>query len=176
MCATRQSLSSPGRPSYWSAVLATLAAVLAAGCSLPEAAASTKPSRQDVFPPDMVLDAAQQRAALDAMRAAGAGVAVRPLVAAQNGVRWSDVETAVRNVADKQFLGVFGIEAKPEVFTAGLQTEDGQPGSITVRRQVDGRIVAHADIGIFSNFTKEQKFENAFDAEMRRLGAIPRPQ
>jgi hypothetical protein len=153
-----------------------LAGSFLAGCTLPDASASTKPSQQDVFPPDVVLDASQQRAALDAMRSAGAGVAVRPLVAAQNGVRWSDVETAVRNVADTQFLGVFGVESKPEVFTAGLQTEDGQPGSVTVRRQADGRIVAHADIGIFSNFAKEQQFEDAFDAEMRRLGAIPRPQ
>jgi hypothetical protein len=45
-----------------------------------------------------------------------------------------------------------------------------------VRLQADGRIVAHADIGIFSNFTKEQEFEAAFDTEMRRLGAIPRPR
>jgi hypothetical protein len=155
---------------------ALLVGALAAGCSLPDAAASTKPARQDVFPPDVVLDGTQQRQLLDAMRAAGAGVPVRPLVAAQNGVRWSDVETAVRNVADVQFLGVYGVASKPDVLTAGLQTEDGQPGTVTVRLQADGRIVAHADIGIFSNFTKEQEFEAAFDTEMRRLGAIPRPR
>lgn len=176
MCATRHPCPSHARPSYWSAAAVALAGSLVAGCALPDAAASSKPSREDAFPPDVVLDPAQQRAALDAMRTAGAGVPVRPLVAAQNGVRWSDVETAVRNVADRQFLGVFGAESRADVFTAGLQTEDGQPGSVTVRRQADGRIVAHADIGIFSNFAKEQEFESAFDAEMRRLGAIPRPQ
>lgn len=176
MCAMRPQLPSPARPSYWSALAVLLAGALAAGCSLPDAAASTKPSREDVFSPDVVLDGAQQGQVLDAMRAAGAGVPVRPLVAARDGVRWADVETAVRNVADVQFLGVYGVESKPDVFTAGLQTEDGQPGTVTVRRQADGRIVAHADIGVFSNFTKEQQFEAAFDAEMRRLGAIPRPQ
>ena len=176
MCALQHPHPSPARPSYWSGVAASLVVALAAGCSQPDAAASVKPSPHDAFPPNVVLDDAQQRAALDAMRAAGAGVPVRPLVVAEHGVRWSDVETAVRNVADDQFLGVYGVVSKPDVFTAGLQTEDGQPGSVTVRRQPDGRIIAHADIGIFSNFTKEQAFESAFDAELRRLGSIPRPR
>ena len=163
-------------PSYWSDAAVSLLLALAAGCSQPDAAASVKPSPHDPFPPDVVLSDSQQRAVLDAMRAAGAGVPVRPLVVAEHGVRWSDVETAVRNVADDQFLGVYGVVSKADVLTAGLQTEDGQPGSVTVRRQGDGRIVAHADIGIFSNFTKEQAFETAFDAELRRLGSIPRPR
>ena len=176
MCASQDLHPSRARPSYWSAVAASLVAALTAGCSQPDAAASVKPSPHDTFPPDVVLGDPQQRAVLDAMRSAGAGVPVRPLVVAEHGVRWSDVETAVRNVADEQFLGVYGVVSKPDAFTAGLQTEDGQPGSVTVRRQADGRIVAHADIGIFSNFTKEQAFETAFDAELLRLGAIPRPR
>jgi hypothetical protein len=160
------------RPSYWSACCA----LLLAGCSLPDAASSTVPAPDDQFPPDLVLDAGKQRLVLDAMRGPGAGLPLKPLVAAPQGVRWSDVETAVRNVADKQFLGVAGVQSTDHEFRAELQTPDGQDAHIVVRLAPDGRITGDVTIGIFSQPGAERRFEQAFDAELARLGAIPKPQ
>jgi hypothetical protein len=160
------------RPSYWSACCA----LLLAGCSAPDAASTTAPGPGDILPPNLVLDGREQRELLDAMRAPGAGLAVKPLVPAPDGVRWSDVETAVRNVADKQFLGVAAVESTPTEFRAELQTQDGQDAKVVVQLGLDGRITADATIGIFSQLGAERRFEKAFDAELLRLGAIPKPQ
>ncbi len=155
---------------YWPVV------VLLSGCTQPDAATTDIDSPADEFPPSVVLDSKQQAQVLADMRAAAQGYAPRPLVTAPDGVRWSDVTMAIRNVADKQFLGYVSAESTADQCTVWVQMPDGQDGTIVARRDAGGRITATARLGVLGEPKQEQEFVVAFDAELRRLGAIARPQ
>jgi hypothetical protein len=110
------------------------------------------------------------------MRQPTAGYQARPLVPAVDHVRWSDVPTAVRNVASRQFLGVQSFESGADRCVATLLTADGQDGTVTVERISSGDFTTVVSIGVFPDAQRDELFAKAFAAEMLRLGAIPRPQ
>lgn len=152
-----------------------LLAALAAGCA-PDAASTDVRGRGDLFDPDVVLTGASAEAAVSAMQVPAAGRPTRPLQAAPAGVRWSDVPMAIRNVASVTFHGVASVaEAMDEVDAVTL-AGDGQRGRVRATRDAGGAVRLDVQLGTFPDAARDGAFARALEAELRRLGAIPRPQ
>ena len=150
--------------------------VALSGCGGPDAASTNARWEGDQFAPNVVLSGASADAAVGGMRAPTAGYQARPLVAAADGVRWSDVKMAIRNVAEQSYLGVQSIEATDALVTAAIISADGQRGSVRVTKGAAGEITAQVQLGTFPDPRADGAFAQGFDREMRRLGAIARPQ
>ncbi|RLS47166.1 MAG: hypothetical protein DWH86_00965 [Planctomycetota bacterium] len=156
--------------------VALLGACLLTSCSLPDAASDNKAVPGDTFPPDVVLKGSNANAAIAGMRQPTAGYQARPLVPAADHVRWTDVPMAARNVASKQFVGIQSFEFGADRFVAVTLAADGQTGTVTVERVSSGDFTTVVQLGVFPETHRDELFAKAFEAEMLRLGAIPRPQ
>jgi len=155
-------------------VAGSLAAL--AGCASPDAASTNVRGEGDQFAPALVLSGAPADAAVGGMRSPTAGYQARPLVPAADGVRWSDVKMAIRNVAEHNFLGVQSIVATDALVTAAIVSADGQRGSVRVTKGAAGEIAAQVQLGTFPDSKVDGAFTQEFDREMRRLGALAQPQ
>ena len=153
------------------------------GCSSPPPAPYTAESNLRLTPEEgtekRILDAADQRRALAAMKSVAAGYrSENPPVPAPHGVRWADVPEAVRDAC-----GVEGVEmavVSEREYDWGyryqLYTIDERPAVLIVRR-VPGRKVyeAEATVGRFhDDQARAGALLDAFDAQMRRQGALPK--
>jgi len=164
-------------PFYRCASIGVAASLVAmAGCGSPDAASTNARWEGDQFAPAVVLSGAAADAAVSGMRAPSAGYQARPLVPAADGVRWSDVKMAILNVAERSFLGVPSIKVTDALVTAVIVSADGQRGSVRVTKGAAGEIVAEVQLGTFADPKADGAFAQEFDREMRRLGAIARPQ
>ena len=164
-------------PFYRCAAIGVAASLIAlVGCSGPDAASTNARWEGDQFAPNVVLSGASADAAVSGMRAPTAGYQARPLVAAADGVRWSDVKMAIRNVAEHNFLGVQSINATDALVTAAIVSADGQRGAVRVTKGAAGEITAQVQLGTFPDPKVDGAFVQEFDREMRRLGAIAQPQ
>lgn len=164
-------------PFYRCAAIGVVGALAAlAGCAGPDAATTNVRWEGDQFAPAVVLSGASADAAVSGMRAPTAGYQARPLVPAADGVRWSDVRMAILNVAERNFLGVPSIKVTDALVTAVIVSADGQRGSVRVTKGAAGEIVAEVQLGTFPDPKVDGAFAPEFDREMRRLGAIARPQ
>ena len=152
---------------------ASLAWLLAGGCA-PDAASDNVRWPEDPFSPSVVMDGRTADTAVGAMRGPGAGVATRPLVAAE-APRWEDVPMAIRNVAGACFVGVDRVDADDRTCVARTVRADGQDGMVTVRRLADGSLECSARLG-FSSGPEDGRFVRDLERELRRLAAIKRPQ
>lgn len=105
-----------------------------------------------------------------------AGYQARPLVPAADGVRWEDVEMAITNVSKRSFVGVTAYDRTADRVVGSTVLADGQRGSVVAERGAKGAIAIHAKLGTFADASRDRSFEEAVSAELRRLGAIRRPQ
>ena len=164
-------------PFYRCAAIGVVGSLVAlAGCAGPDAATTNARWEGDQFAPAVVLSGATADAAVSGMRSPMAGYQARPLVPAADGVRWSDVKMAILNVAERSFLGVPSIKVTDALVTAVIVSADGQRGSVRVTKGAAGEIVAEVQLGTFADPKADGAFAQEFDREMRRLGAITRPQ
>ena len=164
-------------PFYRCAAIGVVGALAAlAGCAGPDAATTNARWEGDQFAPAVVLSGASADAAVSGMRSPTAGYQARPLVPAADGVRWSDVKMAIRNVAERNFLGVQSIVATDALVTATIVSADGQRGSVRATKGAAGEITAQVQLGTFPDPKVDGAFVQEFDREMRRLGAIAQPQ
>ena len=83
---------------------------------------------------------------------------------------------AIRNVANVQFLGVQGFVEEKGREVATVVSADGERGTVTATLQPDGSVRVQAQVGTFPDPVRDGAFERAFDAELRRLGRLARPQ
>jgi hypothetical protein len=167
------STASTKRADYWLVVALVTATI--AGCRLPDAATTNRRGPGDQFAPTLVLEGGSARDAIRAMRAPAAGDTPRPLLTAEGGVRWSDAEMAIRNVADRHFVGVAGIEHSDARVVASTVMPDGQSGFVEAIRLSDGHVECRARLTML-DLALDAAFESDFATELRRLGQIPRPQ
>lgn len=175
--------SNPVRPGFYWPTLWSVAAVLAAvalpgGCTRPDAASTNKTWPGDQLPPNVVLDGGKGGRTVEAMREPAAGDRPRPLVTASapSGVRWSDVETAIRNVCSKQFLGVAEVKSTASTMAVTVQQPDGQAGRIDATLEPGGEIALRVSLGVFGDQPREEAFAKAFNTELLRLGTVRKPQ
>ncbi len=146
-----------------------------AGCA-PDAATTNRRAPGDRFDPSVVLADARAGRAEDAMAATAAGDRARPLLPAADGVRWDDVEMAVTNVSKRSFVGIAAYRRTADTVVASTILSDGQQGTVTARRGADGVIGISAQLGTFPDESRDRGFADAVSVELRRLGAIKRPQ
>lgn len=163
----------PKGPFYWGHFL--LLAALAAGCA-PDAASTDRRGRGDLFEPDVVLAGASADEAVSAMQLPAAGRPTRPLLPAAEGVRWSDVPMAIRNAAAEGFVGVASMREGTDLVTAVMLAPDGQRGCVEASRSPDGPVRFEVRLGTFPDAVRDEAFARVLEAELRRLGSIPRPQ
>lgn len=143
------------------------------GCA-PDAASDNVRWSEDPFSPSVVMEGRPADAAVVAMRGPAAGVATRPLAAAE-APRWGDVPMAIRNVAGASFIGIDRVDADDRICVARTERPDGQDGTVTVRRGADGSLECAAQLG-FSPGPDDARFVRDLERELRRLAAIKRPQ
>lgn len=124
----------------------------------------------------MVLDGSRAGAAEGALVGAAAGHSPRPLVPAAGGVRWSDVELAMTNVSKRSYVGVQAYDRTENAVVATTILADGQRGTVTAARDASGAISFRAQLGTFPDERRDRAFERDAGTELRRLGAISRPQ
>lgn len=161
------------RPFYRGALLAVLAL---ASCAQPDAATTDRRARGDRFDPDVVLAGAAADEAVAAMQVPASGHPTRPLVSAAPGVRWSDVPMAIDNVASVRFLGVLSTSVTPDRIEAAIVSADGQRGSVVATRGPGAGVAFAVRAGTFADPARDDALTQALDRELRRLGAIRRPQ
>lgn len=168
-------MSKRSNPFYRLVILpaGALALLLAGGCA-PDAASDNVRWPEDPFSPGLAMEGRTADTAVGAMRGPGAGVATRPLVAAESP-RWGDVPMAIRNVAGTSFIGVDRVDADDRTCVARTVRADGQDGTVTVRRLEDGSLECAAQLG-FSPGPDDARFVRDLERELRRLAAIKRPQ
>lgn len=130
----------------------------------------------DPFDPSVVLEGERAQAAEQAMLGPAAGHPARPLVPASDGVRWSDVPMAIRNVADASFVGVRSIDTAADRIQANTVLEDGQAGSVAAVRDASGAIGFECRLSTFPDAKRDGAFDAAVRKELLRLGAVRRPQ
>jgi hypothetical protein len=158
----------------WAAVAAAGAlAAAVTGCGQ-DAARNNLRAPGDEFDPALVLDGPRGGEASRGMAGATAGVAARPL-AASKSPRWSDVEMAIRNVAEASFVGVRAVERADGRIAATTVLEDGQVGSVVATRDASGAIAFDCRLSTFPDAARDGAFAKALGAEMQRLAAVPRP-
>jgi len=162
------------RGDYWFMAVA-VAATAVAGCRLPDAATTNRRGPGDEFAPTLVLEGGSARDAIRAMRAPAAGDQPRPLLTAETGVRWSDAEMAIRNVADRRFVGVAAVERSDSRVVASTVAADGQSGFVEAILLADGHVECRARLTMLDR-RLDADFEADFATELRRLGQVPRPQ
>jgi len=150
---------------------ATLAAV---GCRR-DAAASDRRAPGDAFDPSVVLDGPRAAEAIDAMRGPAEGVPTRPLVAAAGGVRFSDAPMAIRNVAGRSTVGITFMQQTDVACIARTVLPDGREGEVRVDRDADGALAVHARLADAGS-AQDDAFSRDVLSELRRLGALTRPQ
>lgn len=150
---------------------ATLSAV---GCRR-DAAASDRRAPGDAFDPSVVLDGPRAAEAIDAMRGPAEGVPTRPLAAAAEGVRFSDAPMAIRNVAGRSTVGITHMQQTDVACTARTVLPDGREGEVRVDRDAGGSLAAHARLADAGS-AQDDAFARDVLAELRRLGALKRPQ
>lgn len=156
--------------------VALIASCLLTSCTLPDAASNNKTEPGDVFPPAVVLKGSSADSAIAGMRQPTTGYQAQPLIPAVDRVRWSDVPMAIRNVASTQFVGIQSLDSGADRCVAVTLIPDGQAGNITVERVSSGDFTTFVQLGVFPEPRKDELFAKAFQAELLRLGAIPRPQ
>jgi hypothetical protein len=122
-----------------------------------------------------VLEGPRASEAIDAMRAPAAGVATRPLVAAADGVRFSDAPMAIRNVAGRSTVGITFVQQTDVACLARTVLPDGREGEVCVDRAADGALAVRARLAAAGS-PQDEAFARDVLAELRRLGAIKRPQ
>lgn len=110
------------------------------------------------------------------MLVAAEGYRPRPLVPAADGVRWSDVPMAIRNVADSSFIGVRSIDTSADRISANTVLEDGQRGTVAAIRDEAGAITFECRLSTFPDAKRDGAFDAAVREELLRLGKIRRPQ
>lgn len=159
---------------YYRVALAT--SCLVVSCTSPDAATTDKRRPGDVFAPNVILEGSAKKEAVQGMLGPTGGYQGRPLEVAADGVRWSDVPMAIRNVADTQFIGVQAFETTADKIIASTVASDGNRGSVTVTRSATGSIRVEVQLGVFPELSRDDQFVRAFDSELLRLGAIARPQ
>ena len=161
---------------YRVAAVGALALGAVTGCSRPDAARSDVRGPGDRFDPSVVLEGDRARAAEQGMLTAAEGYRPRPLVPAADGVRWSDVPMAIRNVADASFVGVRSVDTSGDRIEVNTVLQDGQPGSVAAVRDASGAITFECRLSTFPDAKRDGAFDAAVRKELLRLGAIPRPQ
>lgn len=152
-----------------------LLAALAAGCA-PDAASTDVRGRGDLFDPDVVLAGSSAGAAVSAMQVPAAGHPTRPLEQAPDGVRWADVPMAIRNVASVTFYGVASVAEGKDGVEAVTLAGDGQRGRVRATIDAGGSVRFEVQLGTFPDAARDVAFAHALEAELRRLGTVPRPQ
>lgn len=110
------------------------------------------------------------------MAGAAAGHDARPLLPAADGVRWTDVELAMTNVARRSFVGIKSYDRTDNAVVGSTILADGQRGTVTAARDASGAISFRAQLGTLPDDRRDRGFEQDAAKELRRLGAIPRPQ
>lgn len=150
---------------------ATLATV---GCRR-DAAASDRRAPGDAFDPSVVLDGPRAAEAIDAMRGPAAGVPVRPLAVAAEGVRFSDAPMAIRNVAARSTVGITYMQQTDVACMARTVLPDGREGEVRVDRNADGSLASRARLADAGS-PQDDAFARDVLAELRRLGAVKRPR
>ena len=156
------------------ASVTAVASLAASGCRR-DVALSDRRAPGDAFDPSVVLDGPRASEAIDAMRAPAAGVATRPLVAAADGVRFSDAPMAIRNVAGRSTVGITFVQQTDVACLARTVLPDGREGEVRVDRTADGSLAARARLAEAGS-PQDEAFARDVLAELRRLGAIKRPQ
>jgi hypothetical protein len=167
------------RALFYGVPAATAAAVpalilAAAGCSSGVPAATNRREPGDRFDPSVVLGGEKADRAEEAMVAATAGHAARPLQEAPAG-RWSDVPMAIRNAARAHFAGVRSFDTSGDRIVASLALEDGQAGTVTATRDAAGTVSFECSLGTFPDAGRDQAFLASLRAEFARLGRLRRP-
>ena len=104
------------------------------------------------------------------------GYQPRPLVPASDRVRWEDVETAMTNTARRSFVGISGYEVAADRVVGSAILADGQRGTVTAERSAAGAISFRAQLGALPDPRRDRAFERDCEVELRRLGALRRPQ
>jgi hypothetical protein len=156
------------------ASVTAVASLAASGCRR-DVAASDRRAPGDAFDPSVVLEGPRASEAIDAMRAPAAGVATRPLVVAADGVRFSDAPMAIRNVAGRSTVGITFVQQTDVACLARTVLPDGREGEVSVDRAADGSLAVRARLAAAGS-SQDEAFARDVLAELRRLGAIKRPQ
>lgn len=104
------------------------------------------------------------------------GQQTRPLEPAKDGVRWGDVEMALNNVARGSFVGISFYERTDRTIVGSTVLPDGQRGTVIAERDPAGAITIAARLGPLADERRDRAFEQDAAKELRRLGAIRRPQ
>lgn len=138
-------------------------------------ATSNRPSPEDQFSATKVLTASEQAEILDVFAQYAAGREARPLVAAADGYRWSDVPGALRAAAGPCFVGVASVSTTDETVKAMLVLDDGQEGEAIVTRTPDG-VAVRASMGVLGDAEREAKFERLFHRALARMALVRKPQ
>jgi hypothetical protein len=146
----------------------------ASGCRR-DVASTDRRAPGDAFDPSVVLEGPRASEAIDAMRAPAAGVATRPLVVAADGVRFSDAPMAIRNVAGRSTVGITFVQQTDVACLARTVLPDGREGEVCVDRAADGALAVRARLAAAGS-PQDEAFARDVLAELRRLGAIKRPQ
>lgn len=161
-------------PNFLVAASIAAALVMASGCRR-DAAATDRRGPGDAFDPSVVLEGPRASEAIDAMREPAAGVPTRPLTAAAGGVRFSDAPMAIRNVAGRSTVGITFMQQTDAACLARTVLPDGREGEVRVDRAADGALTAHVRLA-GPGSPQDDAFARDVLAELRRLGAIKRPQ
>jgi len=169
------------------------AAALLGGCGNPEPPQATYnlPSPEDPFLADLALTPAQDEQVLALMREAvpcDRSIIVAP---AKYGMRWSDVDTAVRwggGVVEMAVLSSTHEPAKPALYAGESATPErwifniitvaDDPVTLTVTREAPPAIyTAQVKAGLFGDRRDiEERLLTEFRAAMLSFGAKPMPE
>ncbi len=159
---------------FYRACCAAVFAGLCASCSQ-DAAARNRPDPADQFPPNKVLSTSDQQVVMGVLNHSAEGHTPRPLLAAPEGFRWSDVPGALSAAAGPCFMGVAEVSSTDEEAKATLVMPDGQEGTAIVTRTATG-VAIRASLGVRGNPELEAEYEKLFHAALKRMGQQRRPQ
>ena len=167
-----------GRIASLAVVVAIVSIAALAGCEPKENPVLSKERfPEDQYPQNLLLDSAEQDAALAAMSATAQGMPTTPLETAPDAVRWSDVKAAAGVAAKRAEMGLVSSALTGETWTFSIETLSGAPVVLTVeKRPAPLMYLATAKVGVFGeDGTKAERLVREFRMAMRKFGQIKRP-
>ncbi|MSR28615.1 MAG: hypothetical protein EXS03_03445 [Phycisphaerales bacterium] len=131
----------------------------------------------DVYPPNMLLNKAQEAQVITALQATAAGMPTSPLTDATDAVRWGDVRQAAGVAATLAEMGMLSSKLEGSTWTFRIETLSGAPVTLSVEERPPPLMyLATAKAGSFGEeFDKAERLVREFRMAMRRLGKIKRP-
>lgn len=160
------------------AVIAVATAAIVPGCaSEPPDVTYNLPSRHDLFDPDLVLTEGDREEVLAIMRGTVPCDEPVEIAPAKYGVRWRDVDSAVRWGSSVVEMAVLSAESTPDRWTYRIITAADDPVTLVVTREPPPVIYsASAVAGVFGDRRDiEARLLEEVHRSMRAFGAKPLP-